>query len=779
MSHNFDSFECWMILTDVDSDPCRFVQASPTTENSAPMLVSVQLRYRQDASFFNTLLAPVSNFFITATLQYAELTASDSFCLQGSSSSNSFSPCSPGIIGQCCRGSCMSDNVTCSGPCLPGPFCSSQSLCYGQNGVATCPNLQINRAGSYSLSFQYGVCTAPSFDLSGCEKATRAFRVSPLTDGVATLSLNCSQCRGPQTSYEGQPFSVVAEALDRLGNSILGGVVSVSICTTAFVASCQNPVPAQQFLDGLFSSEISSSVVSASLNGPLLVNISGGLALFTNLSVAIPYSRIQLVFSSAGKRIISRPFQILAKASVSIKLKQQPSAWTAGNSTTFQLYALNENGYVVERENSAVVSVSVLSGPNGGGLTCLGIASNCLAQTMQNGSATFELVFFKAGQYILRFSSDKYFCDSSPIVISNANPAAIYIIQQPAASVNSGSGFASPVTVALVDMFGNWIKSQISGSFDASCDEILQQLWCSRQVCASVPGFLAGQCCLKSLTKSMNNAYQCLTLPAGRYHQVSVDISCANNLNPCSQSPVLMGTVNRFGSDVFVFDDLTAFSTVDSSVELRFSTNLSGLILRNASNQFKILSISVWIFTVYAPPSNTSCVAAGSLVGGLASVLACKVCSDPSQCSSQTKPGSDICATDSRMNTPISAKFGRVNRGCITTNGVDCITGSSQGICGPLGLCDFTDLRVNIAGQFSLIFLATYISLSTFSTTPFCVIPSVPAGLQVNWQPKSSFIAGDILIPAPQVSATDAFGNILSTPPSCSSCYSLSMRRGF
>ncbi len=740
--------------------------AAKTTGGFPNAFVSIELRYRVDASQSTTLIAPISNFMVTAVLQYAEA-SSDSFCLQRTV----LNYCLPSNPGTCCRGSCSTDNISCSGPCQDTAVCSSQIVCAGQNGVAVCTNLQINRAGAYKLTFRFSACFPPLFEPNGCQQTTRAFTVAPLAEGVKFLSLGCRQCIGPKSSFNGQSLSAVVQALDNLGNSISDGTVSVMICSTPL---CANPLPVQQFKDGIFTSDSSSSLsIAAALQGSLAVNLSGGFAFFTNMSIVIPFSSVRLVFRSGTRNVISAPFKILAREVFNIRLKQQPSVWGAGIPATFEIFVVDENGYVVEQDSSTII-VAELLGAALGAFYCVGGGAQCTTQRTQNGTATFHPFFTKSGpQYIVRFRTSNTFLDSAPFYIMNSAPSSIYILQQPT-SVISGSTFALSPAVMLADRFGNLLTSQNLGGFDPNCESILQILWCDRQVCKGISAVGAGLCCTTSLTETMNNAFTCTGSTSGRYHPVKVDISCIGSQDSC-RTPQLEGSVDMFKTGLIEFNDLVAHAIVETTAQLTFSANLTGVIARNVSNTFKITPVNAWLFTSFVPSTKTICLTAGMPFDGIASVIACRICTDIRECSLQTKEGRVLCPEESRIRTAVNVNVEWKSGTCLAANiqAENCnLQGSTQGICGPQGLCNFTDLRVGAAGLLILRFQPLRFA-STLASSLICVSPSLPFGINILNGLQASYIAGEQISPAPTIAVVDKFGNTLRESPNCGTetCY--------
>ena len=702
-------------------------------------------------------------------------------CLQATDLSGEY--CALSNLEHCCRGSCSEDIVSCSGPCLStsscsmeGPcpsnsFCRMQALCEGHDGIANCTNLQISRAGYYTLTFQFSGCSPPSFAPSACQQTTRVFQVTSLAEGVMSLSLSCFKCQAPLPKFDNQPFEVVTQALDRLGNLITDGVVSVAICD---LPNCPSPLPALHFVNGVFNSNINSKTISTALQGPLSVNISGGFAYFINLSIAIPFSSVQLIFKSGAKTVISSPITISARNSSAIRLRQQPSVWKAGSVALFQSFIVNGNGYVVESESTAQISAQILTGP-GSALNCAGgwASSACAVQIFRNGSANFSFVFSSAGQYVIRFRSTLSVVDSAPFFITNSNPASIFIVQQPT-SVSSGYSFLPSPTVVLADVFGNWISSRLFFGLNANCDEIFQQLWCDSQICAGSTS--SGQCCVQNLSLNQNNAYRCTELQSGRYHLINANISCYGRQSSCQKPLILSGSKIFFSQGLVSLDGLFPYSAVNTVAQLVLSSNLSGINLINTSNPFNVSSSSIWIFTV-EPPSFPSCVSAGLTLGGIGSAqaIACRICTDMSQCSSQTKAGTELCPLESRINTVLIANIVWISGACsaslLTTE--ECKTGPFQADCGSSKTCNFTNLIIHPVGQFVMTVQATYFSSSLSSTGAICIFPSDPAALQVIRQPNASSVAGELIKPAPVLAAVDEFGNILSSLQSCASaCYS-------
>ena len=201
------------------------------------------------------------------------------------------------------------------------------------NGVATFPNLNLNKVGSsYALQATSGTLTAAT---------SSTFNITP---GTATQLVYTTQ---PVTT---PPGATITPALtvaieDASGNIVTSSTTSVSIA-------------------------ISSNPGSGTLSGTTTVSAVNGIATFSNLSINNPGNSYTLIASSAGLTSInSSAFNVTAGSPAQVAFVAQPNSVNAGsNLGSITVYIEDALGNRVTT-SSASVSIAIGSNPGSGTLS--------------------------------------------------------------------------------------------------------------------------------------------------------------------------------------------------------------------------------------------------------------------------------------------------------------------------------------------------------------------------------------------------------------------------
>ena len=302
------------------------------------------------------------------------------------------------------------------------------------NGVATFPNLTVNRSGTgYML-----VATAQTLTPT----TSAAFNV--VAGAPSQLSFTVAP---PATAGSGSPFtaSPVVQLRDQSGNpaGTSGILISASI------------LPSTGTLGG---------ATTATTNAT-------GAATFTGLLISGPIGTYTITFTAPGlPPLSSAPIALTASNPGSLSIITQPAATAQSGiplSRQPAVRLLDGAGNPVSQSGVAVTA-DIASGPAGGTLGGTNIVS-----TDGSGIATFTNLALTGpvGSYTLRFSGAGLpAITSSPIELTpgSAPAAQLTITTQPSATAQNGVPFPQQPAVQVTDASGNPVSGVMVTSAIAS-----------------------------------------------------------------------------------------------------------------------------------------------------------------------------------------------------------------------------------------------------------------------------------------------------------------------
>ena len=540
----------------------------------------------------------VDEFDVSAALYYSDgVTASQ--CLQGS---NLSVPCLGICVrdGQLCNQTCprflkytgekytsfqgdqyfvqdaygvINSDTTGMVPAIQS--CSYSMLCPGSQGVATCSEIQINRAGWYMLKFWFPPCQQdplhPWLSIpSPCKSpfvSSSLFYVSPNEFvGVGSIAFMTfpKQCTILQPIKPGPVIQVV----DSFGNLVDGSLVSVALLACAqstTEANCSILWPRWSPALGTFAASSNlvyhSSEDDSAIGGTLNVLSHDGLLTFTDLTVSVALKQAVLLFTDVhGFQKASPPFIVYPGSFSSLSIRQQPYIWEAGRFMLFEVVLLDSNFFVVESANLTVYMEFVVNSARiNVPIQCPISGQSCSKSMAVVGIATFNFSITTAqASYTLRFftnSSSNALSQKPSSVESNFTTVSVtsesftvlfsqpnkLVVSGPPATVQSQQPFS--VSVQISDTFGNlftnFLFSLPNFSFLPGCDSILIQMVCDVQICEAqkiTASFSTGACCLVPKTTFMNNEFGCIATtnatPATYEHIFSIQIGGYNITAP-------------------------------------------------------------------------------------------------------------------------------------------------------------------------------------------------------------------------------------------------------
>eukprot|EP00961_Rhodomonas_salina_P147866 1990549-Rhodomonas_salina.1 len=462
----------------------------------------------------------IANFQVEAILEYEEvIRGAESQCLQGQ-----VGALAPGQDGFC-RGACTSNGLRCTGECPNDRGCVYRVICPGRDGVAVCPDMRVNRAGTYYIKFRYPVCNITTNLETDCPPyvttLSRGFTVTTHADGEAALTAQCEFCEEVSSVTRDASFRVSAESVDKFGNLMQSGTVRATIdpqaCNRTNMPDDFDCIEFVQSYNGQAFEYMPDAAAVTALTGSIESTVERGYVNFTDISINMAFRRLHLLFvSDAGNVALSRTIQVDSQPVSSLRVLKQPFVGEAGKILHFRIGLLDPSDFVVEWDVSTMVHMTWASSTMAKvPFTCF--TSNCTSSVSQDGFVDFRIVVTVAGYgYRMTFRSGSSTVDSDVFTVLHTRPGAVYVVDHPLDTVSEKTFEVAP-SAFLVDSFGNPVlfppelssdsRSADVRNFVAGCDSVLADLWCDADVCASRPTLLG--CCTVNMTVPGNNEHQC------------------------------------------------------------------------------------------------------------------------------------------------------------------------------------------------------------------------------------------------------------------------------
>ena len=518
----------------------------------------IQLYYAQANSEYK---APVSEFDLAAMLFYSDgQTASQ--CMQGAKRSM---PCM-GICktyGQLCNQTCprflgytgsmntsfrgnqyfvqdASGNIQqdITGMISASQSCSYSSVCSGSSGLASCSQIQINRAGWYSLKFVFPPCQQDVYrpwlsvpnPCPSPSVMSDIFYVSanPYVPG-GSMAVLLSPIEG--VVHQALSVQPLVQVVDAFGNLVDGSVVTVGLLTSPAQASPRVSLswPGWSRNLGSFagSSQFGGGLDESLVGGNRSATSRQGVASYTDLKIEAAMKQAVLQFTSDhGLQTVSAPFVVNPASFSALRIRQQPAVWEAGNPMLFEVGLLDSDLFLVEAEKAAVF-VELQVDPAHGNITIRCPTGNqpCTKSLPVKGFVSFNLSISAAlpslRMRFLAMSSNKSNSVNSSQNISVYSASFITVHSAPARIAVSGPSYTQfrseepfSVTAGLSDEFGNLFSNLTSVHFDSNyvigCDRILVQTVCDVVLCAAYnSGPASDLCCQIPKSSPMNNMFGC------------------------------------------------------------------------------------------------------------------------------------------------------------------------------------------------------------------------------------------------------------------------------
>ena len=306
---------------------------------------------------------------------------------------------------------------------------STASIALAGNGVTL--------GGTSTKNATAGVATFDLLTVSGTAGAGKTLSATSTVTGATSNAFTLDPGTATALAFSQQPAASVAVG------SNFGTPVSVRV-----VDSSSNTVTGS-------TAAITLGGTGVTVDGTATVSATAGVATFSSVTFSGT--------SGAGKTLTATSGALTSPASTSFTLNvgtatalafsQQPAASVAVGSNFGTAVAVR----VVDSSSNTVTGSTASITLGGTGVTVNGTATvNATA-----GVATFSSVTFSgtagAGKTLSATSSGLTSATSNSFTLDVGPAAALAFVQQPAASVNAGSNFGTPVSVRVVDASANTV----------------------------------------------------------------------------------------------------------------------------------------------------------------------------------------------------------------------------------------------------------------------------------------------------------------------------------
>jgi autotransporter-associated beta strand protein len=584
-------------------------------------------------------------------------------------------------------------------------------------GVATFGNVNIDTAGSYTLSASDGGLTSAT---------SNSFTVAPAAASKLVYAT------GPSNVTAGVAISpsIVVDIEDQFGNIVTGN-----------------------------SSDVTLAVGSGpgSATGTLTVAGSSGVATFSNVKIDTAGGYTLLASDGGLSSATSGSFTVSAAAVAKVGFTQQPTNVQPGDVISPAVTVSVEDAFGnVIAGNTSNVTISLASGP--------GSLSGTLTVAAVNGVATFsDLSVNATGSYSLKATDGSLTSGTSAgFTVGTAIASMLQFIQQPG-DVAAGAADSPSITVDVEDQFGNLVTSDSSNVTVAT---------------ATGPGSASGTLTVAAsggvatFSNVKFDAAGDYTLSASdgslapdTSSSFTVSAAAASHLVITAQpSDVTAGAAESPSIVVDVEDQFGNLVTSDSSIVTLGAASgpgsASGTLTVAASN-----GVATFDDVKLNTAGNYTLLASD---GGLASTTSGGFTVSPAAASKLvygTQPGNLVAgvAASPSITVDVEDEFGNI----VTGDSSDVTLAAASGpgnatgiltVAASNGVATFSDVKFDAAGSYTV--SATDGSLNSATSGGFRVSAAAPSKLVFGVQP-SDVTAGDPNSPAIAVNVEDLFGNVV------------------
>ena len=491
-----------------------------------------------------------------------------------------------------------------------------------------------------------------------------------------------------------------------------------------------------------------------------------GLATFDDLSIDLAGSK-KLTASSPGlSSATSKSFDIIRGAPARLEIQREPSPTvTAGVSFSRQpeLWVLDAGGNLVTSDNSTQVTASRLAGT--------GTLQGTLVATARKGIVTFSnLSHTVAGEITILFSAGALTGDTSAAVLVTASAAAQLVFLRQPSNTPAGAIIAPPVTVRLMDAFGNEVgTSGTSVTMELTAGSGTLRGTLTRSTVAGVATFddlnidAAGSKGLTASSGTLTSAHSDAFLIIARepttlaFIQQPTGTGASSPISP----PVTVQMRDSLGNDV-------PAGGVNVTMQLASGTGtLGGTTTRSTDG------------TGLATFNNLSLDQAGqkrlrATSGGLTSALSASftiTAGRETQLVIVQQPTD--AAAGQIITPPVTVRLRDAENNDVAKAGVEVALALAAGTSGTLsgtttqltdatGLATFSNLSIDLIGVKSLAAIAT--GLTGAASTEFMITPGPPSRLVFTRNPGNA-TAGTPFPTQPAVALQDQYENRVTGAP--------------
>ena len=615
------------------------------------------------------------------------------------------------------------DNSTVTLAVASGPGSASGTVSVPAiNGVATFSNVQLDMAGSYTLSASDGSLT-------------------PATSN----SLAIAPASASQLAFSQQPSNAVAGATDSPAVSVnvedsFGNIVTTDSSTVALT--------------------VASGPGSA--GGTLSVSAVNGLATFANISFNTAGTYTLTATDAALAPATSNNLTVTPASASQLAYGQQPGTATvnAVNITAITVNVEDQFGNIVTTDSSTV-TLAIASGP--------GSASGTLSAVASAGVATFNnITLDTVGTYTLTAGDGTLIPATSPsFAVVPASASQLVYVQQPS---NSTAGVAnSPaVVVDVEDQFGNIVTTDsstvalaISSGPGAAIGTLAVSAVNGVATFTSLKFNTAGAYTLTasdpSLASATSGSFLIAAAPASQL--VIAQQPSATTAGVADSPSILVDVEDQFGNVI---------TTDGSNIEIAVTSGpgaASGTLTVAASSG--VASFSNFILTTagaYTLAASDGALAAATSSSFTVSPAAADKLIYTQQPSSAAAGIANspaiVAAVEDAFGNVVTSDSSNVTLAAVSGPGI--ATGTLS-LAASNGITTFANVKFLAAGTYTL--AATDGALTLATSGSFTISPAAAAKLAYIQMP-GNVSAGVSESPAIVVDVQDAFGNIVATDSS-------------
>ena len=515
---------------------------------------------------------------------------------------------------------------------------------------------------------------------------------------------------------------------------------------------------------GVVGIALGSNPGNATLGGTTSEPVAAGVAVFPTLTISRPGTGYTVVATTGALSVTSGPFAVTGASSTKLVLATAPSASGQSGVALAQqpVVQLEDSSGTTVAQSGVVVSVAIASGPTG-------TISGATATTDASGKASFSglAIVGPAGAYTLRFSAPGVAAVTSGSIALSAGGGSVSATQStvsvaPGAITASTGSSASTITVTAKDAGGNPISGATVTLAATGTGNTLTQPMGPTNASGVATGRVSATVA-EGKTVSATIAGVAITQTATV--AVNAATAAAMAIRAGNTQSAQVGTAVPIAPAVLVTD---AFGNPVSSVSVQFSVTSGGGAVAPAvvaTSATGVGAVTSWTLGTGAGANTLSASVSG--VSGGVSFTATGIAGPVSLTNSQlaVAPSSIVASAGGSVATVTATlrdQYGNPVSGATVTLAAG---GTGNALTQPAGA---SGADGTVTGTLSSTVVGTKVVSAAVGagtlaqTVSVTVVAGAATQLAFTVQPTNT-AAGQVITPAVQVSALDAFGNVAPT----------------